>query len=102
MERFDPFHSMHFEREITAAERKWAEILANPRGENPIQEQHFQFLIEEYAPEGVVEEQRGKIITKWRFYTNLERPITPEIMRKLDKTEKIHKLRFNSVPTAKY
>ena len=38
---------------------------------------------------------RGKIITKWRFYTNLERPITPEIMRKFDKTEKIHKLRFN-------
>ena len=63
MERFDPFYSMHFEREITALERKWLERsweenLANPRGENPIQEQHFQFLIEEYAPEGVVEKQR--------------------------------------------
>ena len=35
MERFDPFHSMHFEREITVAERSWAEILTYPRGENP-------------------------------------------------------------------
>ena len=47
------------------------------------------------APEGEVEEQRGKTITKWRFYRHLERPITPEIIRKLDKTEKIHKIRFN-------
>ena len=41
----------------------------------------------EFAPEGDVEEQRGKILTKWRFYRHLERPITPEIMRKLEKTE---------------
>ena len=68
MERFNPFHSMHFEREITAAERSWEEILTNPIGENPIQEQHYQFLIEEFAPEGGVEEPRGKILTKWRFY----------------------------------
>ena len=92
MERFNRFHSMHFEREITAAERSWAEILT---GENPIQEQHYQFLIEEYAPEGDVEEQKGKIITRWRFYRHLERPITPEIIRKMDKTEKIHKIRYN-------
>ena len=58
--------------------------------EEPIEEQHYQFFEEQQ-----VEEQRGKIITKWRFYTYLERPITPEIMRKLDKTEKIHKIRFN-------
>ena len=95
MERFDPIHSMHFEREITAAKRSWAEILTNPKEENPIWEQLYQFLIEEFAPEGDVEEQRGKIITKWRFYRHLEIPITPEIMRKLDKTEKIHKIRFN-------
>ena len=50
------------------------------------------FDFEEYAPEGDVEEQRGKIITKWRFYRHLERPITPEIMRKLHKIEKIHKI----------
>ena len=41
MERFDPFHLTHFEREITAAERSWAEILTNPRGENPIREEHY-------------------------------------------------------------
>ena len=50
MEKFDPFHSMHFERKgFTAAnvfgvERSWAEILTNPGGENPIQEQHYQFF----------------------------------------------------------
>ena len=38
MKRFDPFHSMHFERGgATAAERSWAETLTNPSGENPIQ-----------------------------------------------------------------
>ena len=52
-------------------------------------------MIEEYAPEGEVEEQRSKIITKWRSYRQLERPITPEMMRKLHKTEKIYKIRFN-------
>ena len=101
MEKFDPFHSMHLKRKgFTAAdvfgvEGSWAEILTNPRGENPIQEQHYQFLIEEFALEGEFEEQRGKIITKWRFYRHLERPIIPEIMRKLGKTEKIHKMCFN-------
>ena len=65
MEKFDPFHSMHFERGgVTEEARSWVEILTNPRGENPIQEQHYQFLIEEYAPEGDVVEQRGKILTK--------------------------------------
>ena len=96
MEKFDRFHSMHFERKgFNGVERSWAEILTNPRGENPIQEQHYKFLIKEFAPEGEVEEQRGKIITKWRFFRHLQRSITPEIMRKLDKTEKIHKIRFN-------
>ena len=87
---------------ITAAKRSWEEILTNPRGENPIQEQHYQFLIEEYASEGDVEEQRGKIITKWRFYRHLERPITPEIMRKLDKTKNSQAPFQLYVPIAKY
>ena len=101
MERFDPFHSMNFERkrfnaaDVFGVKRSWAEILSNPRGENPIQERRFNFLIEKFPPKGEVEEQRGKIITKWRFYKHLERSITPEIMRKMDGTEKIHKLRFN-------
>ena len=47
------------------------------------------------SPEEKVEERRGKIITRWRFFRHLEKPITPEIMRKLDNTEKIHKIRFN-------
>ena len=66
MERFDSFHSMHFERkrfnaaDVFGVERSWAEILSNPRGENPIQEQRFKFLIEEFAPEGGLKNEEAK------------------------------------------
>ena len=74
MEKFDPFHSIRFERErLTAAdvfgvERSWVEILTNPRGENPIQEQHYQFLIEEYAPDTYVQKCRQVLFNEYFIF----------------------------------
>ena len=64
LERFDPFHSMHYEQSQLAP-TKWIDILGSS--------QKIQFSED-------VEENRGRRITKWHFFKGVNNDLTPKII----------------------
>ena len=94
LERFDSFHSMHYENpgftaqdvfdddEIQAmVPTKWIDVLEG-RAE-AILPPHREALIAEFA--GEVKEERGRRLTKWRFLYDVNKHLTTKAFRKIEK-----------------
>jgi len=83
LERFDPFHLMHYEQSQSAPTKcpgDWHFGRTYGRATTTF---FNEFLIADFSQD--VEENRGRRITKWHFFKDLNNDLTPKIICGIEK-----------------